>query len=434
MEYMHLLLINPPIYDFAAYSLWAKPVGLLNIASLFKKNNISYTYLDTLDISILNNLELKKNKIKIKNSGRHNYLKKKIEKPDCLKSIPRQFYRFGLSKERIYNFFKKIDKPDYIILTSIMTYWYIGVKEIIETAREIYDNTKIILGGIYANLCFEHALSLKADYVVTSIEEIFKILNINNYKKDFFPLPLNLYKKNFFAPIYTSFGCPYSCVYCANKYLNKNYTNRNITEIINEIIFYKEIYQIKNFAFYDDALLINKEKHFIPLFKKIINMDINVNFFCPNGLHISEINKEVAKIMKNANFQDLRLSLETSNEFLQKKLGYKTDNKAFINALNNLKEVGFKKENISVYLLVGLPHQKIEDIYSSIEFAKKFDVKIKLAEYSPIPHTALWEESKKVAKFDIAKEPVFQNNKILPVAHESLTFETLNNIKHFAHN
>jgi hypothetical protein len=31
-----ILLVNPPVYDFAAYDLWAKPLGLLYLSSLLK--------------------------------------------------------------------------------------------------------------------------------------------------------------------------------------------------------------------------------------------------------------------------------------------------------------------------------------------------------------------------------------------------------------
>ena len=35
-----ILLVNPPIYDFAAYELWAKPLGLLYLSSILKQQNI----------------------------------------------------------------------------------------------------------------------------------------------------------------------------------------------------------------------------------------------------------------------------------------------------------------------------------------------------------------------------------------------------------
>ncbi len=431
---MNILLINPPIYDFAAYSLWARPVGLLKIASLFHYNSVNFEYFDFLDISKMDKSEIKKFKIKIKDSGRHSYPKEEIKKPDIFKTINRKFYRFGLQKEKFLKFIENINPPDYVIITSIMTYWYLGVEEVINLVRKFFPLAKIILGGIYVNLCKEHAKKFKINHLVSSIDEIVKILNLSNIKKKFFPLPLHLYKENYFAPIYTSFGCPYSCVYCANKFLNNSFYQRDADEVLNEIIYYYDNYKIKNFAFYDDALLINKKQHFIPLFQKLIKLKKDFKFYCPNGLHISEIDYEVATLMYEANFQDIRLSLETANEILQKKIGYKTNNKSFAKAVEYLEKASFSKNNLSVYLLVGLPHQKVEDIYSSVEFAKKFNVKVKLAEYSPIPHTKLWEEAKAVAQYNIEKEPLFHNNKILPVATKELTIDELNKIKSFAHN
>ena len=429
---MKVLLINPPIYDFAAYSLWAKPVGLLKILGLLKRNNVETFFLDTLDISSLYHEEIKKYKIKIKNNGRHGYIKELIEKPHQFANISRNFFRFGMPKEKIEDFLGKIPEPEYVIVTSIMTYWYLGVDEIIRIVKKTFSKTKIILGGIYVNLCYRHALKTGAHFTVGTIDEICKILNLP-VQNHFFPLPLDCYKKNFFAPLYTSFGCPYSCIYCANKFLNKRFVFRDINEVTNEILYYHNQLNIKNFAFYDDALLINKNEHFIPLMKKLIEFNLDINFHCPNGVHISEIDEEVVDLMCKCNFKDIRLSLETANETLQRKIGYKTDNTQFVKAMKILEKFGFAKEKLSVYLLVGIPYQTIDDILYSINFAKQFNVKVKLAEYSPIPHTELWNEAVGTAKFDIVNEPLYHNNKILPVSVPKLTIDKLNKIKKVAH-
>jgi len=60
-----------------------------------------------------------------------------------------------------------IPKPDLILVTSFMTYWYPGVNETIRIIKETYSETPLILGGIYAGLCNEHAVSHSgADVVV----------------------------------------------------------------------------------------------------------------------------------------------------------------------------------------------------------------------------------------------------------------------------
>ena len=44
-----LVLINPWIYDFAAYDLWSKPLGLLYIAGFLRKQGFRIHFIDCLD-------------------------------------------------------------------------------------------------------------------------------------------------------------------------------------------------------------------------------------------------------------------------------------------------------------------------------------------------------------------------------------------------
>ncbi len=427
-----ILLINPPIYDFAAFNLWARPIGLLKTASVLKSLNIEYQFFDFLDISNLSDSEKKKFKIKIRKNGTYTYPKEKIEKPIFFPEIKRYFYRYGIPNKKFLNFINSIKKPKIILITSIMTYWYLGIIEIIDIIRKSFPESKIILGGIYANLCRPHALKkLNIDYIVHTIDEFLEIIEIKKKLYKTFPFPIEHYKINPFVPLYTSFGCPFNCPYCANKFLNPPFSQRDINDVFEELMYYYSK-GIKKFAFYDDALLINKKNHFIPLLKKIIDSNLNIEFYTPNGLHVNQIDDEIAELMKLGGFKDIRLSLETANPKLQKKLGYKTDNLHFEKALNSLYKYGFSKENISVYLLVGIPYQTFEDVKASIEYSKKFDVKIKLAEYSPIPYTLLWNESIKTAKYDIINEPLFHNNTLLPVSDSSINFESLKELKHMA--
>jgi hypothetical protein len=45
----HILLINPWIHDFAAYDVWAKPLGLLTLAAILREHGCRLTYIDCLD-------------------------------------------------------------------------------------------------------------------------------------------------------------------------------------------------------------------------------------------------------------------------------------------------------------------------------------------------------------------------------------------------
>ena len=44
-----ILLINPPLWDFSAFDLWAKPLGLLYLAAALRANGYRVHWLDALD-------------------------------------------------------------------------------------------------------------------------------------------------------------------------------------------------------------------------------------------------------------------------------------------------------------------------------------------------------------------------------------------------
>ena len=47
----NLLFVNPWIYDFAAYDMWMKPLGLLYLISYFDNAGYNTEFIDCLDRS-----------------------------------------------------------------------------------------------------------------------------------------------------------------------------------------------------------------------------------------------------------------------------------------------------------------------------------------------------------------------------------------------
>ena len=160
----HILLVNPWIHDFAAYDFWAKPLGLLTIASILGYHGFNVTYLDCLDRF---HPEMPPSDLYARN-GRGPYLKTLIPKPRGLEDVPRKFSRYGIRKNWFRKDLQSISKPAFVLMTSLMTYWYPGVQEAIGVIKEIFPDVPVVLGGIYAGLCHDHALNHSgADHVVT---------------------------------------------------------------------------------------------------------------------------------------------------------------------------------------------------------------------------------------------------------------------------
>ena len=439
-----VLLINPWIYDFASYDFWVKPLGLLYIASVLRRNGFDVYFIDCLDTThphMKHKREI--NQATRKRYGAGHFFKEHIDKPEMLREIPRRYSRYGISPELFERELQKIEKPNVILVTSMMTYWYLGVFQAIKLSKKHYPDVPVILGGIYTTLCPDHALrNSGADYyiygegeelVLKKVSELTrrKISFIPNAKNiDSLPYPaFDLMLHHDFLCLLTSRGCPYRCTYCASSLLNSEFRQRDISRVIDELAYWMDNYPVKDFAFYDDALLYKADERFIPLLKEIIKRNSKCNFHTPNGLYIRGITKEIAELLLQAGFKTIRLGLETIDEAQQIQTGGKTTNREFEQAIKYLRYAGYESKDIGVYLLVGLPGQKVEEVRGSIQFVRDCGARTFLAEYSPIPGTGLWESAVQTSPFDLEKEPLFHNNSILPCRSRELSWEHLYQLK-----
>jgi len=140
-----ILFINPWIHDFAAFNLWARPLGLLKAVEYLSAFDAEVIFIDCAD-------SFHPNKY-----GAGKYRSEIIQKPEMLKSVPRYFKRYGVSAEEFTTRLKSMMPFDIVLMTSIMSYWYTGVQETIRLVREAAGDVPIILGGIYPTLYPDHA-------------------------------------------------------------------------------------------------------------------------------------------------------------------------------------------------------------------------------------------------------------------------------------
>jgi radical SAM superfamily enzyme YgiQ (UPF0313 family) len=217
-----------------------------------------------------------------------------------------------------------------------------------------------------------------------------------------------------YVPILTSTGCPYRCTYCASRFLYPLMERRDPLDVLQEILFWNQRYTIRDFAFYDDALLTGADSHAAVFLEEIAQRNLDIRFHTPNALHVREIRPEIAGLLFRAGFRTIRLGLETSDTILHHRMGDKVSEGEFESAVENLRSAGFPKSDIGAYILMGLPGQSVESVRETVLFSDRVGAMPFLAEYSPMPHTALWEESAACSKYDIASEPLFHNNTLLP--------------------
>ncbi|MEO0288110.1 MAG: radical SAM protein [candidate division WOR-3 bacterium] len=406
---MQILLVNPPIYDFTCYDYWLKPLGLLYVASFLRENKIDFDYFDFMDRRSVF-LE-KRYKSKFFSTGK--FRKEKIKKNEVFEWFKRPYYRYGVSKEKFLEFISK-KNYDYVFITSMMTYWYEGVKEVIESVKGKTPKTKIIVGGVYAKLLPEHAKELGVSHVFTSdVDTLYKFLAENTdikVKKNFSLEELipayDLYSELESAAVLTQRGCPYRCSYCAVSVLYKNFSCLPFDNILGQLDLLESL-KVKDITFYDDALLFRKDKHFLPLFEKIIEKKYTFRFNFSNGLHVRFIEKDVLDIFKRINLGMISLSIETISEDILSKTGNKTNIDEIESALNLLLKNGFDGRKIFCYILVGLPNENLEDVIRTAKFLREKRVRIVLNEFTPVPRTDFYNRYE-----EIIKDPLLTNKSV----------------------
>jgi radical SAM superfamily enzyme YgiQ (UPF0313 family) len=435
----HLLLVNPWIHDFAAYDFWARPMGLLQLAAILRTHGVSISYMDCLDRFHPKS----KSPPAQKKRGRGAYLKTRIPRPAGLEDVPRYFSRYGIPLEWFREDLSSMPKPDAVMVTSLMTYWYPGVQEAIQQTREIFPDTPILLGGIYTSLCREHALEQSgADLVVTGpgegrvldlVAEITGVALTPGFDPkdlDTYPYPaFDLQHWIPYVPILTSRGCPFACTYCASHYLNPKRMRRSPEAVVEEIRYWHRTHGVKDFAFYDDALLVNAENHILPILEGVAAAGLQIRFHTPNALHVREVTPVIAGLMHAAGFESIRLGVETAAFEERDHLDKKITKGEFLRCIRALKDAGFQKDQIGAYILVGLPGQSISDAVDTIQTVKSAGVLPIMAYYTPIPHTALWEEALASSRYDLASDPIFTNNAIFPCQKGPFSWETLTRLK-----
>jgi len=439
-----VLLVNPWIHDFAAYDFWARPLGLLLLGAVLRRCGVSVAFVDCLDRFHSD----PSGKGEKRCFGRGAFRKTSIPKPDGMEDVPRRFSRYGIPPERLHQDLLRQEPPDLILVTSVMTYWWTGVRETISLVKEVFPSVPVILGGIYATLCAGHARRKSgADRIVTG-PGMTQILDLAAALTGRSPASLkeqsgcdpedmetwrypalDLQRTIPYAPLLTAVGCPFACAYCASPLLSPKRMRRSPGSVLDEIRFLHGSHGVVDFALYDDAFLVDSPRHSVPILEGIIAAGLPLRFHTPNALHIREITPKTARLFKMAGFQTLRLGLETTATEEREGLDVKVTHAQFLQAAAYLREAGFHREQVGAYLLVGLPGQDLESVKESIRAVKACGIRPIPAYYSPIPQTALWKAAVASSRYPLESDPIFTNNAVFPCRKAPFSWDTVTRLK-----
>ncbi len=417
------LLVNPPVYDFAAYDFWMKPYGLLKLARRFLSSGWKVYFFDFTDR--FNPRFTDTGTARSDRWGRGHYEKKIVTKPAPVGYVPRFFKRYGIDERMFLKYLQHVDTPDVILISVTMTYWYPGADEVTGCLKYHFPGSDIIIGGSYVKLFGEHAHSRYNDervYLDENFEVLEAITGIDFTDVDLEVAAWELYDTLRYGVVRTTVGCPFSCTYCASAKLHGAFRKIPVDVVAEEL---RLIYSKggRDLAFYDDALMFNMEglKEIMEILKK---HRIGFNFHTPNAIHASTVTDDVAVFLRKNGFRTIFVGFEFGREEVLQKTGGKVRLQDTTRCVENLLRAGFNPNDIVFYVMFGHPDQEFCEAEEDVNAASKSGVRIMLSEFSPVKGTP--DGDRAIEEYRI-EDPIETNKTAFSI--KKFGFEKVNALK-----
>lgn len=334
--------------------------------------------------------------------------------------------------------------PDIIGITAIITQ-YKEVKRLSTFFKKRYPKALIVVGGPLASSVPELLLN-KTDVNVCikgegemAIKEIIKnnILGIVEFPPeeniDVFEFPsyhlfptevyinnpiaadnVNKWKNGMFKygikprrsiNMIGSRGCAWNCIYCYHNYMGQGWRMRSAKNILQEMEWLKEIYNIEYVHFTDDAFASSKKK--IKEFcieKSNNNKTRDIKWSCAGRANV--VDEEMIKYMIDSGCEGICYGLESGSQSILNTMNKKIKLQQYEHAIK-LNRKYFRYEDYT--FIVGTPGESIDTITESIEFCKNMEVVPTAVFYmTPYPGTPLFNQLVTTGQID-PKDYVFMD-------------------------
>jgi len=373
-----ILLINPPVVEARYQWLkWNQPLDLLKMSS-FLKQEIGcdvklYDFMLPVGGKVSRTANKPENKLVV-NNGAHSY----------------PLWRYGTGNDKFQQWLSGLRRagwqPTQVWVTSLTSYWWLGVSSTITLIKSVLPDVKFVLYGQYPNLETAHAQENSfADAVVVGR------IDLTEFKADF-----ELYE-------------PIKPAFCGLDVRSESWYE----EVLDK---YK--HGVNDFVFFNDDILdptedlLRQINLLIKRIKSKSNRRLKFHGVC--GLHPSRFTPEAAKAMKEAGFVELHFEQQLDGKHL--------NIEAYKGAREAYKSAGFQlsPNELSGFLLIGTPDDDFELIIRHMLNLLEVWGTVILKPYSPTPRTPDYEHYKHI----------FENEEIEKLTPHAFPFSKVNGIAH----
>ncbi|MAD32497.1 MAG: hypothetical protein CMJ88_01900 [Planctomycetes bacterium] len=433
---MKVTLIHPPVYinkNGLTALRPSLPLGLAYIAAVLKEDKHEISVVDALG-----------------------------EAPEQM--IPDgDIWRLGLTPEEVI---QRVSADTQVIgLTSMWSYSWPILRELIHKLREAFPDKTIVCGGEHFTAVPElsmeqapidflvlgegeetavalfRALELGLDHTVIpgiafrkpdgSLQKNDRRDRIKNV--DEIPWPaweffdVDAYSSNRLVsgiyygktvPILATRGCPYQCTYCSspNMWTTRWYA-RSPKDVIDEIEHYYNTYGATNFPF-QDLTAILKRKWVVEFCEEVERRDLKITWQLPAGTRSEVIDEEVARLLVRSGCKSLNFAPESGSERTRKHMKKMLSDEKLFRAVRASVKAGL---NVGAFFVLAYPTDEAEDLAATVKLAAKLGRAgiddVSAGFFFPLPNTEITRQLQKEGKVKMddafLKLPIYVHNTFL---------------------
>lgn len=229
-----------------------------------------------------------------------------------------------------------------------------------------------------------------------------------------------------FTIMYTSKGCPYSCIYCTVR--NTKLKLRSAESIINELRYLKRRFNVRTVSFFDETFTINRDRVMI-IAEAIKKEKLSIIWYC--NTRVDLVDRDLLKAMYDGGCRGISFGIESGNQKILNNAKKGITVEQAENAIRWAKEVGIK---VYCSFMFGLPGENWKTVKETINFVKRtlptgaqFNVAV------PYPGTELYKIAveKKWIKEGANWREMYQHEAIMRT--DELSYEDLNKARKMAY-
>lgn len=175
-----------------------------------------------------------------------------------------------------------------------------------------------------------------------------------------------------YGAIYTSLGCPYSCVFCCiNAPFGKSGIRyRSPKLVIEEIGVLVETYGIKNLKIVDE-LFVLREEHYMTIVDLILQRGYDLNMWA--YARVDSIRFENLDRMKKAGINWLGLGIESASELVRDGAHKQMRRKDITGVVRRIQDAGIR---VGANFIFGLPDDTRETMQETLDFALELNAEL----------------------------------------------------------